>query len=851
MKKKFLSTLALMTGLLFLTEGRAQLVPSYVGNAYSTGNGCYVITPNLQQQAGAAWYDNPIDLNEDFDIVYNGFFGSNDGGADGMTFVLKTTSDPVIGLPGEGLGYQTLPEANSLAVEFDTYQNSGASINDPYYDHIALHKNGNTNHISPNSLTSYVQASATSINIEDNTDHEVKIKWRAAEQRLIVIFDCQERINYNADIINTIFGGESIVYFGFTASTGDLTNQQSVCFQYLSFLDSPITDKTICSGGAVTNIDGTLPGASDYQWSPATGVSNTSIPNPVFTPTTTTTYTLTITDNCGETTEESFTINVIPEPDVSVTAASSPICSGEDAVFNLNGTPSGEVTYSINNGNEEVITLDATGTATITVPASTNTQETLQLVNIALDSCETVVTESATVDIEVIDTSFFMTPDCEGATATITGNTGGVFAFNPAPGDGAVIDSATGTINNATPGATYFVEYTVTSTCTATGTEQVTIYPAVSYNPTSPLNVCDTDENDGFTEFNLGTAVNQISGGNNDLAITFYENETEAENGNTTDQLPLNYTNTSASNQTIWVRVEDINTGCYTTTTQDLQVNPSPYISNLTAITSCDVDNDGVIDFNLTPALNEALTTYPNASVTFYTNETQAEGGNTADQLNNPYSTTSEQEELWVRIQNTTGCYSTVALQLTSEPLPVLTAVDDIEVCDNNNDGVATFDLTLVESQITANNPDIIITYAYESNGIITEIATPSAFENTIVDTQTIWATAENSLGCSTSISFDIVVSNCFIQRGISPNSDGENDSFDLTGLNVKELAIFNRYGLKVYSVSNYTNEWHGQSDDGDELPTGTYFYSMSYAGNNQTTEEQKTGWIYINRELN
>ncbi|GGB78707.1 hypothetical protein GCM10007424_18580 [Flavobacterium suaedae] len=854
MKKKFLSTLALMVGLLFLTESRAQLIPSYAGDAYSTGNGCYVITPNLQQQAGAAWYDNPIDLNEDFDIVYNGFFGSNNGGADGMTFVLKTTPDAVIGLPGGGLGYQDLPGTNSLAVEFDTYQNSGGTVNDPYYDHISLQKNGNTNHISPNSLTSYVQASATSANIEDNTDHEVKIKWRAAEQRLIVIFDCQERINYNADIINTVFGGESTVYFGFTASTGDLTNQQSVCFQYLSFLESPLENKTICSGGAVTDIDGTLPGASNYQWSPATGVSNTATPNPVFTPTTTTTYTLTTTDNCGEVTEESFTVNVIPEPEVNVTVATSPICSGEDAVFNLNGTPDSEVTYSINNGNQEVITLDATGTATVTVVVSTNAQETLQLINIAFENppfCEAVITGSASVDIEVIDTSFFMTPDCEGATATVTGDTGGTFAFNPAPADGAAIDSATGTISNATPGETYFVEYTVVSTCTATGNGQVTIYPAITYNTPSTLTVCDTDENNGFAEFNLSTTANEIGGGNTDLVITFYENETEAENGNATDQLPLNYTNTSAISQTIWVRIEDVNTGCYAIITQDLQVNPTPVVSSLTDITSCDVDDDGIIDFDLTPAINEILTTYPNASVTFYENEAQAESGNTADQLPTLYATTSDEEELWVRIQNTTGCYSTVVLQLTSEPLPELTEVDNIEVCDDNNDGITTIDLTVVESQITANNPDIVITYAYERNGIITEIATPSAFENTIADTQTIRAIAENSLGCSTSINFDIIVNNCFIQRGISPNSDGDNDYFDLTGLNVSELEIFNRYGLKVYSFSNYTNQWHGQSNDGDELPTGTYFYSMSYAGSNQTNAEQKTGWIYINRELN
>jgi gliding motility-associated-like protein len=83
------------------------------------------------------------------------------------------------------------------------------------------------------------------------------------------------------------------------------------------------------------------------------------------------------------------------------------------------------------------------------------------------------------------------------------------------------------------------------------------------------------------------------------------------------------------------------------------------------------------------------------------------------------------------------------------------------------------------------------------------------------------------------------------IPRGISPNNDQVNDTFDLTGYGVKDIIIFNRYGTKVFSFSgNYTNQWKGHSDGGDELPDGTYFYSI------HTIEgANKTGWVYINRE--
>ena len=95
-------------------------------------------------------------------------------------------------------------------------------------------------------------------------------------------------------------------------------------------------------------------------------------------------------------------------------------------------------------------------------------------------------------------------------------------------------------------------------------------------------------------------------------------------------------------------------------------------------------------------------------------------------------------------------------------------------------------------------------------------------------------------------MTFDATNVGCLIPRGISPNNDDKNDFFDLDGFNVSRLSIFNRYGQEVYSRTNYTDEWVGQTNSGDELPSGTYFYSMERANG-----ESKTGWVYVNRQEN
>jgi gliding motility-associated-like protein len=103
-----------------------------------------------------------------------------------------------------------------------------------------------------------------------------------------------------------------------------------------------------------------------------------------------------------------------------------------------------------------------------------------------------------------------------------------------------------------------------------------------------------------------------------------------------------------------------------------------------------------------------------------------------------------------------------------------------------------------------------------------------------------------NSDGCIKTVSYVVENNKCGeIPRGISPNNDGDNDTFDLTGLGVNEVSIINRYGMEVFTFKGkYTNQFKGVTTDGKNLPDGTYFYNVSFENG-----KSLTGWVYINRQ--
>ncbi|MFD2600594.1 choice-of-anchor L domain-containing protein [Flavobacterium suzhouense] len=187
--------------------------------------------------------------------------------------------------------------------------------------------------------------------------------------------------------------------------------------------------------------------------------------------------------------------------------------------------------------------------------------------------------------------------------------------------------------------------------------------------------------------------------------------------------------------------------------------------------------------------------------------------------------------------------YSELTPSCTSENSFVVNVVPEVfvniaEKCEGNNYILE----AMFDDDSIYNADNVTFEWTNESGASLGNGATL-----TIVEQGKYFLTATpagQEIACPKTVEVQVDSTTCDIPRGVSPNGDGYNDSFDLSTLDVEELKIFNRYGQEVYSKRNYTNEWMGQTSKGDELPTGTYFYMIK-----RSNGESKTGWVYINRQ--
>ncbi|AXG70289.1 hypothetical protein KORDIASMS9_02528 [Kordia sp. SMS9] len=355
--------------------------------------------------------------------------------------------------------------------------------------------------------------------------------------------------------------------------------------------------------------------------------------------------------------------------------------------------------------------------------------------------------------------------------------------------------------------------------CFSTTSFNIDVNDAPAANPATPLEYCDTD-NDGIGIFNVRDSESEITGGvlPGQVTVTYHETPDDADSN--VNALADVYSNITPYNQTLYVRVENVLTGCYNVVSLDLIVHDSPEIAALDAVSlsECDDDtNDQIAQFDLTLSELDILNGEDPTThiVRYYNTQANAIAGTPTGEINNvnAYSNIPPSPQLiWVRVEDqVTGCFSITNLTLIVDVPPALTQLPNIELCDaiTLGDGIEVFDLTALAEDLLNNATGISLDY-YATLADLTSdtpITNPEAYANTIINVQTIWVRAtDDSTGCQSTISFNISV-NPLPSPTLDPNGmllaetcDDDNDGFVATDLAALVAAIINNEPDVIYT---------------------------------------------------
>lgn len=520
------------------------------GNAAQISCNCYRLTPDANSQSGSVWNLNQINLYNSFDYVFDTYFGSNDGGADGIGFVLQPIST-TIGSSGGGMGFAGI--SPSWAVEMDTYQNGG----DPGFDHMAIMKNGDVYHPSPNNLAGPVQMSANSGNVEDGAWHSLRVIWDASSYTMLVYFDGILRLNHTYDLVSNIFGGNPNVYWGFTAATGGARNEHRFCVGLNPVVNSNVV--TACVGEEIQFLDNSFSTLGDVQsWSWNFGDGQTSSdqnPTHAFSSPGTKTVTLIINDINGCSASTTYDVNVVAAPNVSAGPDVS-VCDGGSTT--LSGSGAGTYSWSPATGLDNPAIASPTAT-----PASTTTYTlTVSDQNGCSASDDVVVTVNPLPTAE-----FTATDECLGEVTQFTDQSSTTFGtISSYNWDFDDSNSST----SANPTHTYQADntYNVTLTVTATGGCTSSITHPVQVFAVPVVDFTFTDEC-----FNVPITFNDQSSISNNGTIAQWDWDF-AGDGTSTDQNPShNFSSDGQQMVTLEVTSTD---GCVNSVSRPVTVFPLP-----------------------------------------------------------------------------------------------------------------------------------------------------------------------------------------------------------------------------------------------------------------------------------
>ena len=268
------------------------------------------------------------------------------------------------------------------------------------------------------------------------------------------------------------------------------------------------------------------------------------------------------------------------------------------------------------------------------------------------------------------------------------------------------------------------------------------------------LTQCDTNY-DGLSIFNIENFQIEIFDvRQNFLVASYFNSIQELENG-VPEISNITAFQTTSNPQTIYIKVLNTATQCYTSAPLTLTSILPPTINPISEFAICDTLSN---TFELSE-INSLLTTETqDISIQYFDSFSNAE--NEVDPiaiLNYQTSTTP----LFVRIENTlTNCYHIHDFMLIVNPLPISNQPPDLEACDDNFDSELEFDISTQTPLILGSQNPSSFTISYYENMPDAELGNnPLDLILTVVNSKSIVAKiVNNSTQCENFTSFDIIV---------------------------------------------------------------------------------------------
>ncbi len=349
--------------------------------------------------------------------------------------------------------------------------------------------------------------------------------------------------------------------------------------------------------------------------------------------------------------------------------------------------------------------------------------------------------------------------------------------------------------------------------------------PPVAVPPTEIV-TCDMGSSDGITSIDLSATSDEVTNGNPNLFVTYHYSQEDANSGDNPIFSPYNNLNPE---ETLFIRVYDASTGCFSTTSVEITVLQSPNINNEDDlwINACEQGSDGFSQFDLTSVIDDLLAGITGVTITFHENNDDAQtGDNPIADATNYENIFPYQQVVFIRIvDDETGCFVVVPLELLSSLVDADVIITVHYACDDvPGDGNAEFDLEDVASDLLGIYNEYLVTFYLTQDDANNE-------ENPIDKTvpfvangvQEIFATITGN-DCLELAVVTLIVTPPIDIQGLDEVDYCDEDTDGFTSINLSSFNSYVSTGVPAPSVSYYLNELDAINQE-NILPP--YYYNL------------------------